>query len=188
MGRPKIDLDGQIFGKLVATNTFRVPSWGCGREHLCYCACGKEAWVQTNKLLTGHTHSCGCWLMEFKLLSVGLAARNEVLCDYKLGAKKRNLEWCLTDKQFDEITCQNCFYCGIKPSNRKSVNRNGGRKNRLHSGDFIYNGIDRMDNKKGYLLSNVVPCCKICNRAKSGMSFDSFITWIQGLRQYVHSL
>jgi len=41
-----------------------------------------------------------------------------------------------------------------------------------------YNGIDRIDNLKGYLKNNIVPCCKFCNTAKSSMSQTEFKEWI----------
>jgi 5-methylcytosine-specific restriction endonuclease McrA len=31
---------------------------------------------------------------------------------------------------------------------------------------FLYSGIDRKDNEKGYTEENCVPCCKRCNGIK----------------------
>lgn len=42
----------------------------------------------------------------------------------------------------------------------------------------MYNGIDRIDNQKGYSLDNVVACCRICNNAKSDMTVHEFHSWI----------
>ena len=39
-----------------------------------------------------------------------------------------------------------------------------------------------MDNSKGYSLDNIVPCCKICNRAKSDLTYKDFIEWIRRLK------
>lgn len=39
---------------------------------------------------------------------------------------------------------------------------------------FVYNGIDRVDNSVGYVLSNCVPCCSTCNRMKGTMSSEEF--------------
>lgn len=188
MGRKLLDIAGKRFGRLLATNQLRIRRCGSGRERLCYCDCGKEVWVETNKLTTGHTNSCGCWLMIFKLLPNGEAARNEVRHGYQADAKRRGLEWLLTDKQFDYITAQPCFYCDLKPSNCKSVNRNGGRKNRLGSGDFIYSGIDRINNIIGYHIDNVVPCCRNCNRAKSNMTVAEFLEWINRIKNHEFQL
>lgn len=120
MGRPALDLDGQRFGRLVATNQLRPcgPN-GTQRQRLCHCDCGNETWLNTTNLTTGHTKSCGCWLGDFKSLPSGLAARNEVYNNYKADAKRRGLEWLLTDEIFDYIVIQSCHYCGLEPSNKK---------------------------------------------------------------------
>lgn len=65
---------------------------------------------------------------------------------YKRGAKKRNLDFCLTQSEFETIIQQQCYYCGEKPKK--------------------YNGIDRFDSQKGYILDNCVPCCEQCNFMK----------------------
>lgn len=36
-------------------------------------------------------------------------------------------------------------------------------------------GIDRMDNTKGYLTSNIVACCSECNAMKVQLPMQSFI-------------
>lgn len=64
---------------------------------------------------------------------------------------------------------RNCFYCDSEPSNM--ISQYG----------FKYNGLDRVDSSKGYSLSNVVTCCKICNRAKSDLSQKDFYDWIEKL-------
>lgn len=107
--------------------------------------------------------------------------------NYKADAKRRGLEWLLTDEIFDCIVIQSCHYCGLEPSNRKTTHRNGGRKNRLRSGDFVYSGLDRVDNNKGYTIDNVVPCCKQCNRAKRDITLREFKMWIQRLMENTHA-
>ncbi len=53
-----------------------------------------------------------------------------------------------------------CNYCG------ESVINHGG-----HS-------LDRVDSNRGYVNSNVVACCIICNRAKNIMLGDDFMDWV----------
>ena len=43
---------------------------------------------------------------------------------------------------------------------------------------LAYNGLDRVDNSRGYEPSNVVPCCRRCNRAKDDMSSQEFMKWL----------
>ena len=52
---------------------------------------------------------------------------------------------------------QPCYYCNRPPSNVRT--RTSGVK-------VTYQGLDRIDNEKGYIKDNVVPCCKHCNAFK----------------------
>jgi len=44
--------------------------------------------------------------------------------------------------------------------------------------------MDRIDSNKGYELSNVVPCCKICGRAKMDLPYEDFMEWINRIIKY----
>ncbi len=57
---------------------------------------------------------------------------------------------------------------------------------RHSNGDFVYNGIDRLDNALGYTLDNCVPCCKRCNQAKNNMGLKEFRAWL--VRAYKHTI
>lgn len=103
----------------------------------------------------------------------GQAARTSVLNSYQSAALRKGRTWELADEEFDKITSMNCSYCGIPPN---TVNRSG-----LYNGEFVYNGIDRVNNDLGYTLDNVVTCCHICNRAKNNMTLDEFMEWISRL-------
>lgn len=173
MGRPVLDLDGQRFGRLVATDKLRKK--GRVLQRLCICDCGNKTWQVSNHLTSGHTKSCGCLLGEFKKLAPGRAVRNQILDSYKRGARERGLKWELTDEEFDYYVAQNCHYCNRPPSTT--------RKARRMNGDFTYNGIDRMDNDEGYLPSNIVSCCQICNRAKHSLDMSDFLAWIKDISE-----
>lgn len=45
-------------------------------------------------------------------------------------------------------------------------------------GTYAFNEIDRVDNSKGYITSNVVPCCKFCNAAKGTSTVTEFMYWL----------
>ena len=90
---------------------------------------------------------------------------------YRHSAKKRGYCFELTREQFAELTKQNCWYCGVKPSQIKHEDR---RKS-LHRGFYLYNGIDRMDNNQGYTEANCIPCCSRCNKMKGILSGEDFI-------------
>jgi len=42
-----------------------------------------------------------------------------------------------------------------------------------------YNGVDRLDNNTGYLLSNCQTLCYTCNQAKHTMPMKVFKEWIE---------
>lgn len=167
---------------------------GVQRAARLVCDCnGRNEYVVYLSNLLGKkpTQSCGCLNRErvssgrahserVRRLPEGRAARNSVLGGYRHGARKRGLAWELTDEDFDRLTAENCFYCGSPPACRtkrvKSV--------RHYNGDFVYNGIDRIDNAVGYIPGNVLPCCGICNKAKRDLPFDDFLVWIARLVEH----
>jgi hypothetical protein len=82
--------------------------------------------------------------------------------------------WGLTAEDFDRLTGLPCRYCGIPPSKVESG----------PNGTFIYSGIDRVDNKRGYLVNNTVPCCRTCNQAKHCMNVDDFLSWARRVEKF----
>lgn len=164
-----IELDGVQFGELVATNETQREQGRTLRK--CLCNCGQETWVLTHSLVSGHTKSCGCK----RKLEPGRAARNRLLLDYQMSARRRGLSWDLDDAQFDELVTGNCHFCGRAPSRFR-------RQRKCH-GVFYYNGIDRLNNDDGYEIGNVVTCCKLCNYAKNDMSLSDFLDWVRDLKE-----
>lgn len=56
-GRPKLDLTGEVFGRLTALDAERIK----GRWHWrCQCECGNETVVRADNLVHWRTRSCGC--------------------------------------------------------------------------------------------------------------------------------
>ena len=96
---------------------------------------------------------------------------NQVILQYKRHARDRGLEWALGYEDVKRLIASPCFYCGAVNSNHK-VTKN------CKEG-FDHNGIDRVDSAMGYTIDNVVPCCKVCNRAKNNMTQKDFIMWVQ---------
>lgn len=75
--------------------------------------------------------------------------------DYKFKAKHKEHIFDLSFEEFKAIVVQPCIYCGKVPN--------------------VYNGIDRVDNSKGYTLENSVSCCGWCNKMKLTFSQKDFI-------------
>jgi hypothetical protein len=86
------------------------------------------------------------------------------------------VEFALTDAECDRLFEGHCVYCGAEPSNTK-------RKHNLN-GDFVYQGIDRVDNNVGYMAGNCVPCCEQCNWAKRDMPVDAFLKWAKRVAKW----
>ena len=167
---------GRIFDRLTV---LAIDHWKpAGRKGRRYyyrvkCKCGTEKVVLGNSLVKHGTKSCGCLVHEghpgYNRLPEGEASFRCCYGVYKHKAKKQNLSFELNHDQFRKLTASPCHYCGAPPSNvAKHPHRNG---------DFVYTGIDRVDNQQGYTVANTVPCCRQCNIAKNNHTLESFIAW-----------
>jgi hypothetical protein len=102
-----------------------------------------------------------------------------LLYTYRNNASKNGREFLLSEEQFRHVTSLPCHYCNGPPS---KVKLSGKKDAKSHWGNYYYNGLDRINNDMGYIWSNVVPCCMICNRAKNNMSYDSFMSYINRIK------
>ena len=50
--------------------------------------------------------------------------------------------------------------------------------------EYLYNGIDRKDNYKGYVIDNCLPCCTICNKSKRDLDYLIFTKWIERVSKF----
>ena len=156
-------LIGKRFGRLRVTDFSHSRGGSTFRKEKywkCLCDCGSLTTVSSNKLKTGHTKSCGC-LRRSVNVSDSESSFYRVYSGYRSNAKKLGRAFRLTENQFKTLTSQKCYYCGSPPATVRH-----GRKG---SPDYIYNGLDRLDNKGGYTVANSVPCCRRDNRLKSDM-------------------
>jgi hypothetical protein len=87
----------------------------------------------------------------------------------KVNARRRGLQWSLSDEIARDIMSRDCVYCGDPPGNVYRANR--------HNGSCLYSGIDRIDSKRGYEDGNVAACCRRCNTAKSDRDVQEFKDW-----------
>lgn len=87
----------------------------------------------------------------------------QVYGSYVKHARKHNHFWGLKWEEFIPLVQKSCIYCGKLPfQNTKAIYT-----------PHHYMGIDRKDNKKGYTLDNVAPCCTRCNSVKGQhLSFE----------------
>lgn len=95
----------------------------------------------------------------------------------KHDAKRCDREFSITLEQFVDLCHKPCHYCG-------SVDLKIAKTEKTDDHYFGYNGLDRMDNNIGYAISNVVPCCYICNRAKNSLPYEYFQVWLENLVKF----
>jgi hypothetical protein len=170
-----VDLTNRRYGKLVVQGISRKEIIK-NRNRIywnCLCDCGGTAEVLTNDLISGHTKSCRC----LTKIEYGKASFNYLYKSYQIKATKRNLEFNLSKEEFLYLTKQNCFYDGVEPHQIIKTRNNG---------DYVYNGIDRIDSSKGYTIDNCVPCCGRCNEAKMAETQEDFYAWIDRVHAHIH--
>lgn len=124
----------------------------------------------------GHRFRVDGWNPKRK--APGEAALNKLWLTYTTNATNRHVEWSLTREDFLELISQNCHYCGLPPSRVEDA---------YFGPPLIWTGIDRVDNQIGYTKGNCVPACYDCNRAKSDLSYEAFISWIKRIAAYDES-
>jgi hypothetical protein len=76
---------------------------------------------------------------------------------YKSKAGAAGTEFSLNRVEFVDLVTDYCFYCTAAPKPT--------------------HGVDRVDNRKGYVRGNVVTCCRQCNVAKNDHSREDFESW-----------
>lgn len=98
---------------------------------------------------------------------------------YERTERRRGLgkTWGLPLENYKALALGNCFYCGASPDSPPGTKilRDAGVKR---------NGIDRVDNAKGYSVGNCVTSCCACNREKGVRSLPEFIESTR--RRFLH--
>lgn len=183
-----IDITGQRFGRLVALEFVGLNDAGNAKWKF-KCDCGNEPIIPSSmvRLKSKPVKSCGCLAREkarerllgkspSNTMSLGEANFNVLFATYQKEANRKHHIFELSKEEFKILTKGDCHYCGGHPSSVYSKP--------TYNGDYIYNGVDRVDNSKGYVLENCVPCCKRCNQSKSSMTVEEFLSWIKSVYDY----
>ncbi|MCP6718871.1 MAG: hypothetical protein KJI71_01385 [Patescibacteria group bacterium] len=126
------------------------------------CECGKKHYAYLDTIINNkQRNSCNyCPVVFGKYTNKGYRS---LYNHYKRTAKKRGHVFKIDFSQFLSLIDKDCSICEASLSNlyTKSGNQNYQLK---------YNGIDRIDSKKGYIKGNVQTLCYVCNTMK--MNFD----------------
>lgn len=137
------------------------------------CECGSEKVVMGSAMTSGNTKSCGCYATkerQNRRISKNHSEITAIILGYKRHAERRGFKWMLQRNDVEAIIIKDCHYCGAPPNNIKKT------KNSIENG-LNYSGIDRIDSLKDYTIENTVPCCRICNYAKSNLTLKEFQEW-----------
>ena len=174
---------GSKYYRLTLQNEFRKIKRGLSKKRtqilwLFICECQNEVWARYDSVVSGKVKSCGCQRSHAHKKEYGLSSKKRKYRGYKRTAKKKKLAFTLSFEKFIDITSSNCYYCNCPPSNIQRADGN--------NGDYVYNGIDRVDNDKGYIDDNCVPCCSPCNNAKKHLPAKDFLALIEAI--YLHRI
>src|SRR3989337_1838601 len=138
------------------------------------CQCGKEKVLHEINFKYRRVR-CGC--KPTNSLPLGEASKNQAFYLMKRAVKagtgrhgKRRIHWALSRAEFLAITSKPCVYCGVLWSKETGKGRS--------FGTYKYNGIDRIDSTKGYVLGNCAPACRRCNEAKNDRTVEEFKAWL----------
>lgn len=164
------------------------------------CECGKITTVRPIDAVNGKTISCGCYQEETASANgrtngyLGRvyeprisSARHVWRSTYKPNARGKGEEGCDFDT-FLRLSQENCYYCNRPPYKSfnvgLSVRGTYKSERQIVEGNFIYNGLDRLDSNRGHTPDNVVPCCHTCNWMKMALGVEEFLAHIE--RIYNH--
>ena len=84
---------------------------------------------------------------------------------YVKSAQKRRIDFAISKTVFQDLIVKPCIYCGY-----------------VKEGEV--NGLDRLDNNKGYLQENLVPCCSTCNLLKGTQHPQEFVDKMAAIHTY----
>lgn len=163
----KLDLTGQEYG------TWTCLEYRGDKKWLCRCICGQEREVATGNLRNGFSSKC----RECVSADGYSAAFNDLFARYRQSAKQRNIEFDLNKALANLMFRLPCNYCGTPPSQIW-------QRPQIFKSLVVYSGIDRVDSSKGYISTNIVPCCKRCNIAKRNFTQADFINHAKQIAAY----
>jgi hypothetical protein len=181
------DWTGKKFGRIVFTKRTEKQDKSGAYKWEGICDCGNSVCLIPNDAKRGCSTSCGCYqreqhsknAMSQRKYSPQISSARKL---WQFSYKDGNL----TFPEFLELSQKNCHYCGIAPY--RIINPHSYKASAFlrENGNFVYNGLDRIDSSKRHDADNVVPCCKHCNQAKMDLPVHEFMELIS--RIYHHSV
>ena len=182
------DLTGMKFGKWTVIGKGNVYYWN-GKINSykweCKCECGNIQHIPSGRLRAGRTIGCKpCFKARQKdrrYYTIYERLFYQRVTNNLNNRTNRGLRISVSidAQQYYEIAKNNCHYCNAEPVEYSPY------KEKESERDVIYvNGVDRMDNTKGYEIGNCVPCCYSCNSMKMDMTVNDFKNKINKLYEF----
>jgi len=187
--KPVTDLTNQVFANILVMVRVKDFTYFHKKSnktkvyirYKCSCiGCGKTYLKRHDQLLKITEKCRNKYCKFFKVKAPGNSNRdtktekpsqiNYRFRQYRRSANKKGLSFEISLDDFCCLIKANCHYCSTPPllSTDKKLFK-----------PFHFNGVDRVDNLKGYTKDNIVTCCKICNYAKRNMTLDAFKTHVK---------
>lgn len=172
IGRPVIDMIGQVFGRLTVVERVPNPKRNDQAKWKCICECGNEAIVHGHRLRSGSTKSCGCFRRDragnlYKKHGKSKTPAYTMFYDARKRAQKLGLPF---DLDPDKIKVpEMCPALGIR------LSCNGPRDTRP--------SLDRVEPLKGYTAANTNVISFRANRIKSDATADE----LEAVAKYIRS-
>lgn len=93
-------------------------------------------------------------------------AMKQRLKTIKSGARRRGIDWKISDEYAWELLHKSCTYCGEEPEVYNKIQKQCAT-------------IDRIDNSLDYTVNNVTPSCLHCNRLKGARPLEEFLKMLR---------
>jgi len=175
MGKRTVIKIGDVYGKWTVIDLMPHQK----ANVLVKCSCGIVKKNYSSSLISGKSTQCRSCSSKNnpgnakRRISGEWLAISDKYSEYKRIARSNKREFLLDVGEFISLIKSKCFYCHKEPEQIHKI------YNKDWADDLIYNGIDRLDNSKGYTKDNVVTCCKVCNYMKGPNNYDNFIKMIE---------
>jgi hypothetical protein len=168
---------GDVYGDWTVTE---IGQWASGKMYICTHTCGAARKFQRYQLDREKQPCKKCEARaEYRKNAIDVIISSEYR-KYKHSAKRRGYEFDLDKEEFESLVKSDCNYCGQAPSSKKQITVK--RRSVWHEGENVaLNGIDRVDNSRGYFTDNVVSCCSFCNYAKRDRTHEEFLDWLHAI-------
>lgn len=179
------DITGKMFGKWKVLEFDKVVSYGKKKRTstMWKCLCTScNTMIQSlhrHALLSKNTTQCRTCAGINSRKDIKHLCVNSVFLITQKNAESNDKKMNLTKKEVEKLIFSNCYYCGSPPTGEFHKTYKNGETSKI-----LRNGIDRIDSNKGYIKSNVVPCCSTCNYMKNNLSQQVFLDHIEKIAEF----